>query len=343
MLSKFELNIEEIMRRHLLLLVGLLVFLGCQKKNTCEIPAEIEKMPVEVKAERLEHRFFQIKTLPEMKEFLQSEPLFADKFLQRRGYPNEEVLANALLRLATDTSITKLVKQTDATFKDLSDVEQDLENALKHVKYYYPSFHVPRVQTFVSGLSRDLLVSDSLIVISLDFFVGKKASYRPQAPQYILDRYEKPNLVPSVMLLVSNKFNKTDFVNSMMLEEMIDYGKSYYFVERMMPCTPDSLIIGYSNQQMADVQYNEGKIWAHLIEKELLFETGQFTIRKYIGERPNVPEISARCPGRIATWVGWQIVRKYMETHPNVTLQQLMNEKDARKILDQSKYHPKQK
>ena len=64
-------------------------------------------------------------------------------------------------------------------------------------------------------------------------------------------------------------------------------------------------------------------------------------MNKYIGERPNIPEIGKQCPGRIATWVGWQIVRKYMEEHPQVSLQQLMEEKDAQKIFQQSKYKPR--
>ncbi|KAA6431218.1 gliding motility lipoprotein GldB [Rufibacter glacialis] len=317
--------------------------IGCTKKETCEIPDEVASLPVDVKIDRLEDQFFQIKTLPEMQAFLQQHPMLRDKYLLRDRYPSLDHMAQNLLRLATDTSIHKLARQSKEQFGDLKDVEQELETGLKFVKHYYPSFHIPQVQTFISGLSRDLLVSDSLIVLGLDFFIGKKAAFRPQAPQYILERYEKENLVPSVMLLVSNKFNKTDFVNKHMLDEMIDYGKSYYFTQKMLPCTPDSLIIWYSGQELADVKHNEGKIWAHFIEKGLLYETSQFIIRKYIGERPNVPEISARCPGRVGTWVGWQIVRSYMENNPEVTLQQLMEEKDARKILDRSKYKPQKK
>ncbi|WP_232058290.1 gliding motility lipoprotein GldB [Nibribacter ruber] len=330
------------MKGRLLLLFTALLWFGCQKKG-CQIPEEIANVPVKIEVEQLEKRFYAINGLPQMQQFLQQEPLFADRFLQRKSYPNDQLLAQNLLRMATDTSLARLVKQSDAAFGDLTEVEKELENGFKHVKHYYPNFYVPPVKSFVSGLSRDLLVSDSLIVLGLDFFIGRKAAFRPQAPQYILERYEKENLAPSVMLLVSNKFNKTDFVNSTMLEEMIDYGKSFYFVERMVPCTPDSLIIGYTGQAVADVQHNEGKIWAHFIEKGLLYETSQFTIRKYIGERPNIPEISARCPGRVGAWVGWQIVRQYMEKNPNVTLPQLMNEKDARKILDQSKYKPQKK
>lgn len=330
------------MRSYLLLLFTFLFLLGCQQEK-CEIAQEIKEIPVNLQVERLEQEFFKIKTEEEMRAFLNKHPQFADKFLQQKGYPSQDILVQNLVRLATDTSIHKLVRESDEKFGDLAEVKQDLENAFKHVKFYYPEFHVPEVKTFISGLSRDLYVSDSLVVLGLDFFIGKDASYRPQAPQYIVNRYEKELMVPATMLLVSNKFNKTDFVNSTMLEEMVDYGKSYYFVERMMPCTPDSLIIGYTSKQMADVRYNEGKVWAHFLEKGLVYEESQFTIRKYIGERPNVPEVGTTAPGRIGTWVGWQIVRKYMENNSQVTLPELMAEKNARKILEQSKYKPQKK
>jgi uncharacterized protein YjaZ len=41
--------------------------------------------------------------------------------------------------------------------------------------------------------------------------------------------------------------------------------------------------------------------------------------------------------------MGWQIVRKYMKENPDVSLQELMADTDAEKILHASKYKPRQK
>jgi hypothetical protein len=101
------------------------------------------------------------------------------------------------------------------------------------------------------------------------------------------------------------------------------------------------LLIGYTNKELAGVAFNEAKVWAHFLEKKLLYNTATFTIQKYVGERPNIPEIDKTCPGRVGAWVGWQIVRKYMSTHPNVTLAQLMADKNAQHILNDSRYRPK--
>ena len=45
-------------------------------------------------------------------------------------------------------------------------------------------------------------------------------------------------------------------------------------------------------------------------------------------------------PGRIGNWVGWKIVKKYMNKHSNVSLHELMSEKNAQQILSKSGYKP---
>jgi gliding motility-associated lipoprotein GldB len=330
------------MLHRLLLLCTLILFFGCQKKG-CQVPDKIKNIAVSVQIERLEKPFFSIQTKSDVVRFLDDNPTFSHHFLRREAYPSDSVLVGSLFSLARDTSVRTLVRETNQRFEKIDDLEQDLELAFKHVRHYFPGFQVPQVKTYISGLGQDLFVNDSLMVLGLDFFVGPSASYLPQVPAYVQRRYQKEYIVPSAMLLVSNKFNETNMLNKSMLAEMIYYGKAYYFVEQMMPCTPDSLIIGYTDQQIADVNYNEAKVWAHFVEKGLLYENNHFQVSKYIGERPSIPEISNNAPGRIGAWVGWQIVRKYMQEHPEVTLAQLMAEPDPQKIFTQSRYKPKRR
>ena len=143
------------------------------------------------------------------------------------------------------------------------------------------------------------------------------------------------------MLLLTQKQNKTDQSDQSLLAEMIFYGKSYFLTKSTLPCTPDSLIIGYTAQEIEDINKNEHIIWANFLENDLLYETSHFMKNKFIGERPKTFEISQQCPGRIGIWVGWQIVKSYMENNPQVELQELMENTDAQEIFSQSKYKPR--
>ena len=335
------------MLMRLLLIVLLsysLLFAGCNRANTCELNPDVAKVAVAVQIERLEQPFFRVRSQADAKRFVQQHPLFADQYLDRRQYPSEDVLAGALVQLATNAGLQKLGREAETEFKDTDKLQAQLKQLFQHVRYYFPSFRVPPVKTFVSGfLSRDLFVNDSLMVISIDFFAGSKASYQPDVPAYIRRRYTPAHLLPTAALAISSKYNQHQLTNQTMLSEMVQFGKALYFAEKVLPCTPDSVLIGFTNKELTGVQFNEGKVWAHFIEKNLLYNTSPFTIQKYVGERPSVPEIDKTAPGRIGAWIGWQIVRKYMAEHPNVTLAQLMADKNPQHILTESRYRPKRK
>jgi gliding motility-associated lipoprotein GldB len=322
---------------------ALLLTGSCSKDPArCEPNPEVDRVEAPVRLERLEQPFFQIRTAADARQFVQQHPLFADQYLKQRQYPSPAALDQALLLLATNPALQKLGQQTGAEFKDTEGLQGQLQRMFQHVRYYFPAFRVPPVKTFVSGLlGQDLLINDSLMVVSLDFFAGPKASYRPDVPEYIQRRYAPAYLLPTTALAVSSKYNQHELTNQTMLGEMVQFGKALYFAEKVLPCTADTLVMGFTGPEMAGVQFNEGKIWAHFIEKNLLYSTAPFTIQKYMGERPNIPEIGKTCPGRVGAWVGWQIVRKYMSEHPNVTLAQLMAQKDPQRILSESHYRPK--
>ncbi len=326
-----------------LVYIAIVLFLAGCGSNTCELPKEIDRIPMDVEIERLEKDFFSMEQESEVRDFLKKNPLFADQFLQLNEYPHDSILVNALVGLATNQSLDSLAQQAIQTFENVDQEEEHLETAFKVLKHHYPEFTAPEVKTFVSGLSQDLFVSDSLMVLGVDYFIGKDALYRPDTYNYILQRYERHHMVPAALLLLSNRYNKADFLDRSMLSEMVNAGKAYYFVQTLMPCVPDSSIIGYSGQQLADVTHNEGRIWAHFIEKSLLYEKNPMQVQKYMGERPSTPEIDKNAPGRLGTWVGWQIVRKYMERNPDVTLPELMADTDFKKIFAESKYKPERR
>jgi hypothetical protein len=191
----------------------------------------------------------------------------------------------------------------------------------------------------------DIVVSDSLVAIGIDYFLGTKhtAYVPPSEPyrnMYVWRRYE-PYIIPiHLMLYYSNRHNEYKQTDNTLLNEMIAWGKSYYFVEKMIPQAGDSAIIGYTDKQVADTYVSADIVWKYFVENDLFYETSPSKKRKYIDERPATPEIANECPGRIAQWLGWQIVRNFMARNPEVSLQELMKMTDAKEIFQKAKYRP---
>lgn len=313
---------------------------SCQKEK-CAINPEIAKIPIDVEIIRLEEKMFQLESVDEAIAFLNKYPEFSENFLDRSQYPRDSILAGRMVALRNDPHIDTLYREARETFGDMEDIKAEFEMAFRHIAYYFPGFKTPKIYTTITGMGNDLFVSPQMIVIGLDFFLGEKAAYRPaDFPDYILKRYRKEYIAPSAVLLLSDQFNNTNHENKTMLADMVHYGKAYYFLKQMMPCTPDSLIIGYTGQELTDARENSGIIWANFIQNELLFETSHIMKNKFLGERPKTIEIGSRCPGRIGVWVGWEIVKKYMEKTDD-NLPNLMKNADSQQIFSMSKYRGK--
>jgi len=323
----------------------LLVFaISACKKTPCENAPSVEDIQMEVTIERLDQEIFKDKSAENLQKILARDASLANLYFIRKSYPHDSVLINKYLGVIKHPSMDTLYQQVQATFGDMNDLKADFKKAFQYIKYYYPEFKAPKIKTVISGFSgMDMLITDSVIVLSLDYFLGPKAAYVPDLPSYILKRFQKQYMVPMVVLLISGKYNAVNMVDKSLLSEMIHYGKAYQFAKTMLPCVNDTLLTGYSKQETIDINFYEDIIWANFVQNKLLFKTDQFMISRFVGESPSTQEIGEKCPGRIGRWVGWKIVQNYADKNSKLTINELMKETDIQKIFEGSGYRPEKK
>ncbi len=328
------------------LLVGFAAFIAAcesdrkgEDRDTPKAPAGADTIKVNVEIKRLEPQLFAAKTPEDVAMFLRKNPGVRAAYFSKAEFGSDADLANSLAELTANPGLQQFYADEQAQFADLNGLKSEFEEAFRNLKAYYPAFREPRLTTLFTGFTGpDLYVSDSLIVIGLDYFMGPKARYRPQLENYRLRKYQREYLVPQVLLLLSGKYNETNPRDQTLLSEMVYFGKSFEFVKNILPAVSDSLIIGYTGQQLAANDLAQDLIWGHFVDEKLLYETSPMRKVKYLGERPTTLEIGPKCPGRIGQWLGWKLVRKFRREHPEVTFQQLMKTTDARRILEESKY-----
>lgn len=325
-------------------LICLIVFTGCADRDKfCEEAPDVSNGEVNISLEDLTDDMVGLNSQEEAVDFIGANPFVADYFFERRRYPSDSAVAMSMVNIFSNPSYKDtLYQQVRNEFGDFADLQGEFEEAYRYYKHYYPGVAIPKLQMVLAGLQKDLFVSDSLISVAADYFLGPEAAYVPNGvPEYILMRYQKEYIVPMSMLLLTQKQNTTDQSDKTLLADMVFYGKSYFLTKMTMPCTPDSLLIGYTAKEMEDINKNEHIIWANFLENDLLYETSHFMKNKFIGERPKTFEISQQCPGRIGIWVGWQIVKSYMQNNPEVSVNELMKKTDAQEIFSKSKYKPR--
>lgn len=316
---------------------------GCEKKqDECVYKPDTKDITLSLSFNQLQDSVVAFSSKQQLVDFLTRHDVMRDQLMARRSYPNDSVFINALYDRFNHPAFDTLLQETKKVFGDLSSLKQEFEQAFTNIRYYYPDFVPPVIETVITGLESDLVVTDTLIVIGLDYYLGKNAPYRPKLYDYLLTRYEPEDIVPSCLMLmgIDEHFNKTNLEDRTALADMIAYGKTFYFAKHMLPCVPDSVFMWYSNEEMSGARQNQDLIWARFIEDQLLYSTNHIIKQKYLGERPKTIEVGEKCPGRIAQWIGWQIVDKYMASHPETSLPQLMQMTNANELFKESHYKP---
>jgi gliding motility-associated lipoprotein GldB len=241
-----------------------------------------------------------------------------------------------------------LKHEVDSVYPNLNKQEEELTDAFKRIKYYFPKKQLPKVYAYFSGFQAQTTLGNGYVGIGLDLFLGAKSKFYPALintfPHYLSRRFTPDNMVPRIIegIIREDMFPESGRDKSL-LAKMVYEGKMMYLMDQLLPSVSDSVKIGYTKPQLEWCQSFEASIWGYFIEENLLYETDYLKLQKYLNEAPFTPGLGEKNESapKLGIWTGWQIVKQYMTKHPEVTLQQLLAKQDAQQILNDAGYHPK--
>jgi uncharacterized protein YjaZ len=238
-----------------------------------------------------------------------------------------------------------LAEKSEEKYHDISFLKTGLSNLFRQCENQFSGFRYPQVYTYISGLLYEMPVQyvDSVMIIGLDMFLGR--NYEPYRaiglPGYMTRRMEKEDILPECAKQVAIYHLPMAAEPKTLLDNMILEGKVLYAMDLLLPGTPDSLKIGYTSSQMEWCLGNEKNLWRMMIDKELLYSTDPRTVSKFIQDGPFTAGFPDGAPAMLGKYIGWQIVRSYMEKHDDASLTDLYNATDSQIILNNSGYKPK--
>lgn len=325
----------------LIFLIGSIV--SCQR-NPFKI--NTSKIEIDFHFKSLDDELFQAKDdlarkLPEIEiDFDEFYDIFIHQMIRVGDTENPESFEK-LQSFISDSLIINVKKQVDG-FIDKTQLQKDFEKAFKHYNYYFPEKKIPNIYTCVSGFNQSIVVSENLIGISLDKYLGDSEYY----PQLGIARYKVKNMhpgkiVPDAMFAWALTDYPIKSEADKLIEHMIYKGKLMYFLDAMMPDLDDTIKMGYSAKQLEFCKHSEQGMWTYLAEHNMLFSTKRMDIKRYVDDSPYTSSFTTESPGRTGVWLGWQIVKAYMKKNPEVSLKELLDQEDYLGILNQSGYQPK--
>ena len=336
---------------YLIFLISMLLIACGHKKKI-----DVSNIPVDVKIERFDKEFDLMRTKPMAQQAAYLQKKYGTFYRDYLGLLLQDQNINVndtnyfrLLRQVFATSAYNDLKHdVDSVYKDIDKPQEELTDAFRHIRYYYPQKHLPKIYAFFSGFEAQTTIGDGYFGIGLDLFLGGDSRFYPALtkafPHYLSRNFNAENITPRIVESMAREemFPESDSSKTL-LSKMVYNGKIMYYMDQIMPDLADSTKIGYTGAQLKWCEGFQSKIWAYFLDENLLYETDYLKIQKYLTEAPFTPGLGEKNESapKLAVWTGWQIVKQYMDKHPNVTLPELMADMDAQKILNESKYRPK--
>lgn len=321
-------------------------------KNKKGIP-DVSGIEVSVPVVRFDNDFFSIDTnniSAGLQKLQQQHPEFYVDFMQQiLGVSGADTSFNTV-------AVTKefirgyksIYDSLQSSYNETGWLQKELEQSFRFVKYYFPKYKSGKAILFVGPFDAPgVALTQSGLAIGLQQYAGSNFSVYQSAPGqemfpiYISRRFDKKYIVANCMKAVVQDIFPDNSGTKPLIEQMVERGKQWYLLDKLMPEAPDSIKTGYTQHQLDWCNEYEGMIWSQLVKNEDLNSLSPAVIQTYIGEGPFTQGMSQEdSPGNIGQWIGWQIVKKYAAKNSNLKPEEVMTT-PAAKIIEEAKYKPK--
>ena len=264
--------------------------------------------------------------------------------------PRDEVNVPKLTDFITNPHVRKVSTLISERYPDLDLETEELGQAFAYLRHYLPTSEIPQLYTLYGDFSYQAFIFEEAdgrdaIGVALDMFLGPDYPYKALDPQnpifsdYISRRYTRQYIPIKVMGVMAE-----DILGPLPGKRLIDYaiyeGKKQYLLSKVLPQRSPAELLEYTDAEYDWCVKSQLGIWDLFLDQELIYETNQQKINSYINEAPRakgMPEIS---PGRTAHFLGYQIVKAYMDKTES-SLSDLISMQDSEELFRKSKYKPK--
>lgn len=325
--------------RNSLLICIILVLTACSGDP---LDVDVSDVEVNIAFERFEQKMFKATSAADMKrintELIASGGELYEYYVYdmlRAGSVYDDSAGVYLYYFVTDSIMKMVARDIDIKFGDFTQWQEEIINAFKHFKYHLPGEKLPeKIVTYNSAFNFGVVSTDKYIGIGLEMYLGPDNGVIQKIgfPVFMKEKMSQDYLLVDIChsWLISNVMGEDR--GETFLSSMIYYGKLRYAVDAMLPDMDDNYKIRYTHEEYDWALISEYDIWQFLVEMNYIYSTEAKVKLRYFEEAPTTVDMEGS-PGRIGQFIGWQLVKQYMEKNPDVTVAELLKETNEGKIL----------
>lgn len=337
------------MRSVVVLLSCLLILLSCSDASN---KPDVSNIQVNLVTERFEKNLFDTTSKSLVSYLIQLQeavPSFTSTYLRNILNVDPAWSADTAADYVNGFILAyrPVYEKTEQLFGDFKPYEKEIQTGLKHVKFYFPQYKIPgKIITYIGPADGygDILSEEGMLV-GLQHHLGKDYPlYRSELvqqtyPEFISRRFQPEYIAVNSMKNIVDDLYPEKEEDKPLINQMIEKGKRLYLLSRILPDQEEYRLIGYTKEQLKETYNKEAVVWDLFIKNSYLQVVDKNIIKNYLGDSPKTAELGEGAPGNIGTFAGWQIVKKYMQKNPELSLTQLMST-DTELIFQVAKYKP---
>lgn len=294
---------------------------------------------------RFDSAFFAMDTLhfeSDLSKLVQQYPQFSADYFNRILMLSPKKEPNKLLAFyKAYLPIYKATKKVQA-FKQSTPA---IALAFKRFHFYFPNYALPKQLIYFIGPLETYgnVVTKDGLAIGLQLYLGAESSwyYSEQIntiyPSYISRQFTPENIVVNSLQNVLNDYDPIAINGKQLIEQMIEIGKRQYILSQCLPNASDTLLLGYTGNQLKAIEASKGDIWTFLSSQNRLFSVDPTLSNAILTEAPYNDYFGEDIPGNVGKYIGYSIVSEWMSQQKGKAksdLNQLLKT-PAKTILDQ--------
>ena len=231
-------------------------------------------------------------------------------------------------------------KEINKSYAYVNNLSDEINLAFGRFLHNFPNAILPENIVCINSFNTTAINTfDDNLVIGLDFYLSEKNSYIVDVYEYQKVRYDKKYMIADALeFWLSRSFWNSDEINNFQ-QELIFKGKIMYLISEFLPNTELDIIFRFSEEDLLWCNNSEHNIWNEIMELDLMYSEDIDKYHSFFNSAPFTRGMPKESPGRLANWVGFQIVKQYME-NTDSSLQDLINNNNSQEILLKSKYRP---
>jgi hypothetical protein len=247
------------------------------------------------------------------------------------GPLNDSSTKKSLKLFIEDPYISRVERKIDNTLRPFFTVyKSDIDDAFRHLKYYFPKGNMPKSIYFMNSLyASSVFCTENEIGVGLERYLGEKSDVIEELPtqeffQWMKEGMNKDFLVRDVLTtwIFTHYFQPAE---GTLVEQMIHWGKVCYLLEACLPIYDKHIVLRYTKSDYDWATKNEYQAWKYLVSQELVFSKNERDISNFLNEGPFTVGLPEKGPDRMGQYLGWKIVHSYIEQNENISLKQLLN------------------